>query len=48
MKYCISVQGPKLWNNVLQIEEKEIQSYSLFKKTRKSNLIETENKVMYF
>ena len=32
----------------LQKEGKEIQSYSLFKKTVKSKLIETENEVMYF
>ena len=48
MKYCISVRGPKLWNDFLQIEEKEIQSYSLFQKTVKSKLIETEIEVMYF
>ena len=46
MKYCISVRGPKLWNNVLQNEEKEIQSYSLFQKTVKSKLIAIENEVL--
>ena len=44
MKYCISVRGPKLWNEFLQNEEKEIQSYSLFQKTAKSKFTETENK----
>ena len=48
MKYCISVQGPKLWNDFLQKEEKEIQSYSVFQKTVKSKLFETENEVMSF
>ena len=48
MKYCISVRGPKLWNDFLQNEEKKIQSYSLFQKTVKSDLIETENEVMHF
>ena len=31
MKYIL-VGGPKLWNDVLQNEEKEIQFYSLFQK----------------
>ena len=44
MKYCISVRGPKLWNEFLQNEEKEIQSYSLFQKTAKLKFTETENK----
>ena len=48
MKYCILVRGPKLWNDFLQNEEKEIQSYSLFQKTVKSKLIEKESEVMYF
>ena len=48
MKYCISVRGPKLWNDFLQNEEKKIQSYSLFQKPVKSDLIETENEVMHF
>ena len=34
---------PKLWNDFLQNEKKEIQSDSLFQKTDKSKLIETEN-----
>ena len=48
MKYCISVRGPKLWNDFLQNEEKEIRSYSFFQLTLKSKLIETENEVTYF
>ena len=48
MKYCTSVREPKIWNDFLQNEEKEIQSYSLFQKTVKTKLIETENEVMYF
>ena len=47
VKYCISVRGPKLWNDFLQ-NEKEIQSHSLFQKTVNSKLIETENQVIYF
>ena len=33
---------------IFGIEEKEIQSYSLFQKTIKSKLIETESEVMHF
>ena len=39
----ISVWGPKLQYDFLQNKEKEIQSYSLFKKSVMSKLIETEN-----
>ena len=48
MKYFISVQGPKLWNDFFQNEEKKIQSHSLFQKTVKTELIKTENEVMHF
>ena len=48
MKYCNSVRRPNLWNEYLQSKEKEIRSYSLFLKTIKSKLIETENEVVYF
>ena len=34
----------KLWNDVIDKEEKDIQSYSLFQRKIKSKLIETENK----
>ena len=42
-KYSISNCGPKLWNDVINKEEKDIQSYSLVQKKIKSKLIETEN-----
>ena len=35
-KYSISVHGPRLWNNVINKGEKDIQSYSLFQKKMKS------------
>ena len=31
-KYSISIRGPKLWNNDIIKEEKDIQSYSVFQK----------------
>ena len=31
-KYCISFRGPKIWNKFLTKEEKELQSFSIFKK----------------
>ena len=30
-KYYISIRGPKLWNHIINKEEKHIQSYSLSK-----------------
>ena len=29
-KYSVSFRGPKLWNEILHKEEKELESYSLF------------------
>ena len=47
-KYCISFRGPKVWNDFLTNEEKEINSYLLFSKTIISKLIETEEELRYF
>ena len=47
-KYSISIRGPKLWNDVINKEEKDIQSYSLFQRTIKSILIKIENEADYF
>ena len=47
-KYYISIRGPKLWNDVINKEEKDIQSYSLFQKKIKSKLIKIENETDYF
>ena len=35
-KYSISICGPKLWNDVINKEGKDIQSYSLFQKKNQS------------
>ena len=45
-EYSISMREPKLWNDVINKEKKDIKSYSFFqqkKKKLKSKLIETEN-----
>ena len=47
-KYSISIRGPKLWNDVINKGEKDIQSYSLFQKKIKSKLIKIENEDDYF
>ena len=47
-KYSISIRGPKLWNDVINKEEKNKQSYSLFQKNIKSKLIEIEKETDYF
>ena len=47
-KFCISFQGPKVWNDFLTNEEKEINSYALFSRAIKSKLIEIDKKLKYF
>ena len=47
-KYSISIRGFKLWNDVINKEEKNIQSYFLFQKNIKSKLIEIENETDHF
>ena len=37
-KYSISIRGRKLWNDVINKEKKDIQSYSLFQKNIESKL----------
>ena len=34
-KYSISIRGPKIWNELLTRDEKEIGSFSLFQKKKK-------------
>ena len=47
-KYFISFRGPKVWNDFLTNEEKEINSYALFLRAIKSKLIETDEELKYF
>ena len=47
-KYSMYFCGPKVWNAFLTYEVKEINSYLLFSKTIKSNLIEIEQELRYF
>ena len=47
-KYFISFRGPKLWNEFLNTDEKQISSYNLFSRKVKSKLLDTENKLRYF
>ena len=47
-KYSISFYGPKLWNEILHKEEKELESYSLFQNIIKSKLLMIENESKYF
>ena len=44
----MSIRGPKLWNDVINKEEKDNQSYSFFQKKIKWKLIEIENETDYF
>ena len=47
-KYCISFCGPKIWNKFLTIEEKELQSFSIFKNVFHTKLLEGEHELEYF
>ena len=47
-KYSISFRGPKLWNEILHKEEKELESYSLFQNIIKSKLLMIEIETKYF
>ena len=47
-KYSISFRGPKLWNEILHKEEKELESYPLFQSVIKSKLLMIENETKYF
>ena len=47
-KYSISFRGPKLWNDFLNNEEKQIRSYTVFSKKIKSKLLDAENELEFF
>ena len=47
-KYSISFRGPKLWNEFLNTDEKQISSFNLFSRKIKSKLLDTENELRYF
>ena len=47
-KYSISICEPKLWNDIINKEEKDNQSYSLFQKKIKSKLIKFKMKLINF
>ena len=47
-KYSISIRGPKIWNESITKDEKEINSFSLFQKYVKAKLLESDNERKYF
>ena len=47
-KHSISVRGPKIWNEFLTKEEKEIQSHSIFLRKIKTKLLESNKIRKYF
>ena len=46
--WFISIRGLKLWNDVINKEEKDVQSYSLSQNKIKSKLIKIEKETDYF
>ena len=47
-KYSISLRGAKLWSDIPNKQEKEIQSFPLFQKKMKIKLLESENETICF
>ena len=47
-KYSIYFRGPKLWNEILRKEEKELESYSFFQNIIKAKLLMIENQSKHF
>ena len=47
-KYCISLHSPKIWNNFLTKEVKELQSFSIFEKAVLLKLLQGEHELNYF
>ena len=44
----LGIIGPKIWNKFLTTEEKELQSFSMFKKVVHSKLLKCEHELEYF
>ena len=42
-KYSISFRGPKLWNDFLNTDEKQISYHNLFSRKVELKLLDTEN-----
>ena len=47
-QFAVSYCGPKLWNEFLNNEEKNIESQIVFQKRLKSKLLDMENELSYF
>ena len=47
-KHSISVRRPKIWNEFLTKEEKEIQSHSILLRKINTKLLESDNERKYF
>ena len=47
-RFSISFRGPKLWNEILNKEDKWLESHTLFKKCVKLKLLDMENEYSYF
>ena len=47
-KYTITIHAPKLWNIILNTEEKLIEKPAIFKKAIKIKLVLLENTIVYF
>ena len=47
-RFSISFRGPKLWNEILNKKEKELESHTYFRTCVKSKLLDLDNMCSYF
>ena len=47
-KISVSSRGPRLWNNILDQQQKSIDHETIFKESVKLSLLSLENEIMLF
>ena len=47
-KFSVSSRGPRLWNNILDQQQKSIDHETIFKKSVKLSLLSLENEIRFF
>ena len=47
-KFSVSSRGPRLWNNILDQQQKSIDHETIFKESVKLSLLSLENEIRFF
>ena len=47
-KFSVSSRGPRLWNNILDQQQKSIDHETIFKESVKLSLLSSENNIRFF